>query len=221
MKKIIVFGIDNAISKQLYFETQKYGEDKFAIEAFCVDKEYKTSDFYCGKKVLSLDELQEQYQQKDINLISTVLTPRPKMLIYDKLKGLGYSFANYISPLSDVCPDVKMGENNIIFSFSIVGFDVKLGNSNTIWNAVILDHNANVGSGNFFAGGSKMAGNVTVGSNCWIGTNSTIMGHLNIADETLIGAGATVIRDTQKCTTYVGVPAKAIGTHEETGIRIR
>jgi len=219
---IIVFG-NNNVAEMLYLETQKYEEKNFAIEAFCADSEYKDKNTFCNKPLLSLDEAIKEYPPDKCNMISTVLSSvnglRKRMFVFNRLKSLGYTLVNYISPLADVCQNVKMGENNIIFSFSRIGLGVKLGNANILWNGVILDHDANIGDGNFFAGGCKTAGLVNIGNSCWIGINSTIIEGISIADETLIGAGSVIINNTQKYTTYVGNPARAISTHIEEGIK--
>jgi len=219
---IIVFG-NNNVAEMLYLETQKYKEKNFAIEAFCVDNEYKDKDTFCDKPLLSLEEAIIKYPPDKSNMISTVLSSvnglRKRMFVFNRLKSLGYTLVNYISPLADVCQNVKMGENNIIFSFSRIGLGAKIGNANILWNGVILDHDANIGDGNFFAGGCKTAGLVNIGNSCWIGINSTIIEGITIADETLIGAGSVIINNTQKYTTYVGNPARAISTHNEEGIK--
>lgn len=222
MKKVIVFG-NNNLAEMLYLETQKYNEMYFAIEAFCVDEDYKNQNSFCNKPLYSLEEASVKYPPDEYDMISTALCStsglRNKMVVFEKLKKVGYSLANYISPLADVSPDVQIGENNIILSFAKIGLSVKMGNANIVWHYALIDHNTNVGNGNFFAGGCKTAGFVNVGSNCWIGLNSTIIQHINIADETLVGAGAVMIRDTEKHTTYVGNPAKAISRHEDVGIK--
>jgi len=221
---MIIFG-NNNLAEMLYYEAEKYSDKSFTIEAFCVDHKYIDTEHFCGKPLFSLEEIIIKFPPNKCNMISTALCStsglRQRMIVFNKLKKLGYTLANYISPLADVCQSVQMGENNIILSFSRVGLEAKLGNANILWNGVILDHNANVGDGNFFAGGCKMAGHVSIGNNCWIGINSTIIEETNIADETLVGAGAVIVKNTQKFTTYVGNPARAISTHQKEGIFLK
>lgn len=218
--KTIIFG-NNNVAEILYLETEKFAEQHFAIEAFCVEPEYINDTTFCNKPLLSLEEATKKYPPQEYRMLSTILASsglRKKMSVFNKLKMLGYTLDNYVSPLADVSPDVRMGENNIILSFCKVGMSVVLGNANILWYDVLLDHDAKVGNGNFFAGGCKTAGFITVGDSCWLGLNATIIQRMQIADETFVGAGSVVIRDTEAYTKYVGNPAKPIGTHEHTGI---
>jgi sugar O-acyltransferase (sialic acid O-acetyltransferase NeuD family) len=220
MKKIVVFG-NNNVAEIIHLETQKYNEEHFAIEAFCIDKEYRTGNTFCGKPLLDLDEAVETYPPGEYAMLSTILSSsglRKKMLVYDRLKKLGYTMVKYISPLSNVFQNDVIGENNIVFPFCFIGLSAKIGNANIFWNGVNLDHNAIVGDGNFFASGCKTAGFVEIGNSCWLGLNSTIIQRMKIADETLVGAGAVVIGDTKPWTKYVGNPARAISEHKSTGV---
>lgn len=221
MKKTIIFG-NNNLAEMLLLESQKFNEQHFAVEAFCVDDEYINDNYFYNKPLLPLSKALKKYPPEKFNMLSTVLASssglRNKSLVFDRLSNLGYNMVNYISPLADVSSDVKMGKNNIILSFCKVGLDVKLGNSNIFWHYALIEHNSRIGSGNFFAGGCKTAGFVNVGDNCWIGLNSTIIQRIKIANETLVGAGSVIIRNTEAHTTYVGNPARPISTHKETGI---
>ena len=221
MKKTIIFG-NNNLAEMIYLESQKFNEQHFAIEAFCVDGEYVNDNRFYDKPLLSLGEALIRYPPEEFNMLSTVVASnnglRKKTEVFDRLSSLGYKMTNYISPLADVSSDVCIGENNIVLSFVRVGLDVKLGNSNIFWHSALVDHSAHVGNGNFFAGGCKTAGFVSIGDSCWIGLNATIIQRISISDETLVGAGSVIIRDTEPFTTYVGNPARAIRTHKDTGI---
>jgi sugar O-acyltransferase (sialic acid O-acetyltransferase NeuD family) len=220
--KVIVFG-NNNLAEIVYLETQKFGECHFRIEAFCVDKKYVNASLFCGKPLLHLEDALERYPPQEYHMLSTILASsalRSKLVVFNRLKQLGYTLANYASPLADVSQDVRMGENNIILSFCRVGLGAEMGHANLLWHGVLLDHDARVGNGNFFAGGCKTAGFVTVGDSCWLGLNSTVIQQVRLADETFLGAGSVVIRNTDAHTKYVGNPAQAIGAHQDTGIML-
>lgn len=219
-RKAIIFG-NNNLAEILYWETKKFNEQHFEIEAFCVDEEYVNSGTFFDRPLLSLEDAVKRYPPGEFRILSTILASsglRKKIAVFNRLKKLGYTLANYVSPLADVNSNVQMGENNIVLSFCKIGLGVALGNANILWYDVLLDHDTTVGDGNFFAGGCKTAGFVTIGDSCWLGINSTIIQQLTLADETFLGAGSVVIRDTAPYTKYVGNPAKPIGTHENRGI---
>jgi sugar O-acyltransferase (sialic acid O-acetyltransferase NeuD family) len=220
-KMIIVFG-DNIIAEMLYLDAKKLGHE-FQIESFCVDEKYLRGNSFCDKPLIGFQEVIKKYPPKDFDMISTVDAPsklRNRLLVFDRLKKAGYTLRNYISPLADVCSDIVMGENNLIFPFVYVGSRGKMGNANLIRQHTYLGHDFHLGDGNTLASGCILGGFCQIGNSCFLGINSSVNGSTHIADETLIGSGSVVIKDTNLATTYVGNPARAISTHENDGIMI-
>lgn len=54
-----------------------------------------------------------------------------------------------------------------------------------------------------------------IGDNCYFGSGAKVLGAVTIADDVAVGAGAVVTRDiTEPGTTWAGVPAKKISSHD-------
>jgi sugar O-acyltransferase (sialic acid O-acetyltransferase NeuD family) len=219
-KKVVVFG-DNVIAEMVYLDSLK--QTSFEIAAFCVDEHYLKSDSFCNKPMVGFKKAIALYPPNEYDMISTVDAPsrlRNRLIVFNRIKEVGYTLRNYISPLADVCPDVVFGENNIIFQFVYIGCRVQLGNANLVRQNIYLGHDSIIGNGNTLAAGCTFAGFCHIGDSCFLGINSSYLQNTRIADETLVGAGSVLTKDTEPYTVYMGNPARPVRTHKETGIMI-
>jgi sugar O-acyltransferase (sialic acid O-acetyltransferase NeuD family) len=220
-KKIIVFG-DSIIAEMLYADSRKI-KDNFEIAAFCVDEQYLKTDTFCDKPMLGFKEAVKLYPPAEYDMISTVDAPlklRNRLIVFNRLKEAGYTLRNYISPLAEVCPDVVMGENNIIFQFAYIGSRVCIGDANYIRQNTYLGHDTVLGNGNSLVAGCVCGGHCNVGNSCFLGINSAVIHGIKISDETIIGAGCVVIKDIEAHSVYVGNPARLVSIREETGVML-
>jgi sugar O-acyltransferase (sialic acid O-acetyltransferase NeuD family) len=222
MKKIVIFG-DNPIAKMLFDDLSQHRSNEFNVVAFTLDEEFIKRESFCGKPLVSFKDIERYYPPTEFDIISTIDAPskmRNRLEVFKRIKSKGYHLPNYVSPLADVAPCVKMGENNIIMAFACVGSDGTMYNANFIRQNTYLGHDFVIGSGNTISAGCTVAGCCTIGDSCFIGIGATIIDHLVIADDTLVGAGAVLIKSTEQSTKYVGNPAKAIAKHGDTGVMI-
>ena len=108
---------------------------------------------------------------------------------------------NIISPLAYVSPKARLGDNNVIGPFCVIGDDVVMGSDNHLLNNVTLHDGARIGSGNeFFPGASiatkpqdlKYRGEQTtaeIGDNNSIRENVTISRGTASKGKTVVGSG--------------------------------
>ena len=111
-----------------------------------------------------------------------------------------------------------IGENNIVFAGVYLDYFGKMGNCNIIRPNTYIGHDFNIMNGIYIAPGCNIAGHSTIEDLSFIGISSTILEKLTIRKETLIGAKALVTKDTEPYSKYIGIPAKKINTHEDTGV---
>ncbi|MDR0611938.1 MAG: hypothetical protein LBG45_00330 [Dysgonamonadaceae bacterium] len=220
MKPVIIYG-NSAVAKQVFFESKQNGSD-FQIAAFCAGDNFLDGEAsFCELPLVPESEVIQKYPPSEYDMLSCVDAPsrlRNRLLVYDKLKNMGYFLRNFISPLAYISDKVQVGENNIIFAFAQILNDTCLGHSNTIRNKVHIGHDIIIGNGINIGVGTVIGGFVNIGNSCWFGLNSTVNNSLIIAEETLVGSGAVIMRNTNPGTTYLGNPARAISTHLDTGI---
>lgn len=102
-----------------------------------------------------------------------------------------------------VCAGVRFTNNIEVGNFTIFNLN------STIEHDSIIEDFSNI------APGANISGNVHIGKRCWIGTGAKInqgnpQKKLLIDDDTTIGSGSVLIKDCDKNSVYVGVPARKI-----------
>lgn len=97
-----------------------------------------------------------------------------------------------MAPLSQLSPDVTIGNNCIILPNSFVGHD-----------SILEDHVS-------IATNSVIGANVIVGTGCHIGSNATIREKIKIGKFSLVGMGAVVTKDVPDNAIVIGNPAKIL-----------
>ncbi len=217
-KPVIVYG-SRMLGTMLFYDAMKHPD--FRIACFAVDQSFLNAEGrFCGLPQVDFGTIAQSYPKDRYDLIA--LFPgyaREREEIYLKAKASGYKIRNYISATCEIASDVRMGENNVIFGQTHIGFGGVMGSSNTIRHQVYVGHEFTIGSFNVLAPDCRIGGRCNIGNRCYIGLGSTIKDQLDISDETLAGAGSVVIRDTEPYSKNVGNPSRIIGYHQDTGIQ--
>jgi sugar O-acyltransferase (sialic acid O-acetyltransferase NeuD family) len=220
MKPIVLYG-NGSLAKQVYLSSKLNGPE-FEIVAFCVDDGFLCNDnSLFGLPLVGESDLLRKYPPDNYDMLSCIDAPsklRNRLAVYDKLKGFSYHIRNYISPLACISDDVNMGGNNIIFAYAHVYSNTSLGHSNTVRPTAVIGHDITIGSGTNICEGAIIGGYAIIGNSCWLGLNCTVNNGLNIADDTLVASGAVIMTDTKQGTSYIGNPAKAFFSHQQTGV---
>lgn len=198
MEKYIIIGnSEHAFTMNNYIMSTDYGQ----VIAFAVDSEYVGDGEFCGKPVISLEEIVDKYSSEEVKLIMGIGYKKMgniKKNIFTRCKKMGYSFENYIHPSAIVSRDAILGEGNNILDGVIIESGVEMGDGNILFAGSIMGHDSKVGSFNTFSIKSIVAGCVEIGNNCMCGINSTIKDHIIINDYALIGATAYAQHDIEE-----------------------
>jgi sugar O-acyltransferase (sialic acid O-acetyltransferase NeuD family) len=122
-------------------------------------------------------------------------------------------FPNLIHPRVELDPGlVSIGVGNMITQGVVMTCDITLGDFNLLnWN-VTIGHDCRLGSYNVINPGSSVSGNVTMGDACLIGTGSRILENLSLCSDLIVGAGAVVTKSISAAGSYIGVPARKLGS---------
>ncbi|BEU02820.1 hypothetical protein OAG1_16200 [Agarivorans sp. OAG1] len=219
MVKLVIFGTGDLARLLSHYVQQ---EQAYDLIGYTADQQYCLSDNFANKPVIAYQNLRAHFPDSDFKVLVAVgyQSLRAKASVFEKVKGDGYSLANFISNKAIVDPTTTIGSNNIVFPGANVEPFVSIGDNNILWNQSHICHDSHIGSHNFFAAKALIGGKTTVGNGCFLGFNSSVLQELDVADETLLGAGGTLVNSSQKHTQYLGLPAKAIKSHKPTGITV-
>jgi hypothetical protein len=114
-KPVVIFGVGSFSQvAAVYLDRDSPRE----VLAYTVDGEYVESDSFAGLPVVAFEEISRDYPPDRVDLLVAtgfrgVNTVRRE--IYERCKGLGYSFVSYVSSKAMVMSDHPVGENTFIF----------------------------------------------------------------------------------------------------------
>ena len=211
--KTIIFGTEDYAQLAHYYLTR---DSPYQPVAFCVSKEYKDKDEFCGLPVITLQQLDANYSRETFNVFAP-MSPKSmnenRQKVYEVLRMMGYKFINYTSSRATVLTE-DIGENNFILENNVIQPFVKIGNNNVFWSGNHIGHHSEIMDNNTFTSHVVLSGHCRVSDNCFFGVNSTIRDGLKIARYSLISQGANVLKDTEEAGVYIGNPAKKLeGKH--------
>jgi acetyltransferase-like isoleucine patch superfamily enzyme len=154
----------------------------------------------------------------------------------------GLACRSVIHPLAHVGPKVRIGRGCIIGHCRLDtmdgGGEITIGDRTIVYSDVeILVHGGRVTIGRgclvtrraaIITGGHGFrdagrpiqqqpldAADVTVGDDCWIGYGAIVLKGVTVGDGAVVGAGAVVTKDVPSGAIVGGVPARVIGTRQQ------
>lgn len=216
---VIIYGIGEFAQLLHYYITN---ESSYELVAFTADKEFIDKDTLCGLPVIELEEIDKIYPPEKYKMLVAVgySNMRNRKILFDKAKKKEYQLINYIHPSVDV-RNMTIGENNIIFSGSIIEPFVTMGDNNVIWSMTLLGHHMSLGNHNYISAQCLLAGHASIKNLCFIGNGVNMIDSLTIENETYIVAGSNLRKNTLESAMYHGNPAKLLKYHKEHGIVIK
>lgn len=198
MKKLIIFGAgDIAQLAKYYFDF----DSDYKVEAFTVDSEYKTSEFFEGLPVIDFKEVISKYPPSDFQMFiatsySKLNTIRERK--YNEAKRMGYSLASYVSTKCSYLSQFKYGDNCFILEDNTIQPFVRIGNNVTLWSGNHIGHHSVIEDHNFISSHVVISGHCLIKSNCFLGVNATLHNNVTVEQYNLIGAGAVITKNTNK-----------------------
>lgn len=203
-KPAVIFGVGSfAQVAAVYLER----DSPYEVLAYTVDSTYVESDTFAGLPVVAFEEIGREYPPDRVEmLVATgfrgVNTVRQE--IYERCKGLGYSFVSYVSSKAMVMADAPVGENTFVFEANVIQPFVEIGNNVVLWSGNHVGHHSRIADHCFIASHAVISGHVSIGENCFVGVNATFRDGITIAPRCVIGAGALVLADQEEGTVLAG-----------------
>lgn len=207
MKKIAIIGA-SGFGKEIAFLIERLSE--WEIIGFYDDNVEQYNDTVYGYKILgNITEL--SMVTTDLSVVCAIGKPKVRKKIIDKIQNnKNLSFPNIIDSTAIVGKSVELGMGNIICANAVLTVDIKIDDFNIINLSSTIGHDVTLNSFNTLYPTVNVSGNVTSENYVEFGTGTQVIQGLRIAEGAIIGAGSVVVRDIERYTTSVGVPAKTI-----------
>lgn len=116
-----------------------------------------------------------------------------------------------IHPTAVISPSAVIGKGVYIQANAYIWTKVKIEDYCIISPNVVVCHHTSIGRGCLISNVTGVGASIQIQDRVFIGMGSTIVTGLHVIGEnSIIGAGAVVLKDVEKNSVYVGVPARKI-----------
>jgi sugar O-acyltransferase (sialic acid O-acetyltransferase NeuD family) len=201
---LVIFGsAEQAQVAHYYFSNHS----SYEVVAFTVDAAYLTQDKFCGRPVITFEEVAAKYPPGSHELFVALgysKLNRSRREKYLAAKALGYRLASYISPDAIILNEGNFGDNCFVLEDNIIQPFVTIGNNVTLWSGNHIGHHTTIHDHCFIASHVVVSGAVDIGESCFIGVNATLRDHIRVGEKCVIGAGALLLADAEPEGVYVG-----------------
>jgi sugar O-acyltransferase (sialic acid O-acetyltransferase NeuD family) len=161
--------------------------------------------------VLGGDDIVNKFSHSEIQLVNglgSIGIPSKRQHLYEKFKGMGYTFATTVHPSAVVASDVILGEGSQIMAGAVIQPGCVIGINGVINTRSSIDHDCTIDDHVHIAPGVTLSGGVSVASCSHIGTGATVIQGVVIGRGCLVAAGAVVTKDIADGVMVRGVPAR-------------
>lgn len=218
----VIFGT-GGISREAAFLIAKINSYSnvpvYDLLGFVSKNECEINGMIEGVKIVTSDSNFHDYALKfpSLGVVLAFGAPILKRVLYDKLSDIGnLVFPNLIHPNVDFDKSsINLGVGNMIDSGAILAINSKVDSFNLIHFNSTIGHDAKIQNFCVINPQVKISGNVTVEDEVLIGTGATILQGLTIGSNAIVGAGAVVVKNVDRLSTVVGVPARPIVEKKE------
>jgi sugar O-acyltransferase (sialic acid O-acetyltransferase NeuD family) len=150
---------------------------------------------------------------KNINkyhVLVAIGDPRIREVMVNKLP-ISTIFFSHISDSAIIMDDnIEIGVGTFIGAGTIVTTNCKIGNHCQLNIQTTIGHDTILGDYVTTAPSVNVSGNCIIGKAVYFGTKAVVKQQVSICEYTIIGMNAGVVKNIDKCGTYVGTPAKEL-----------
>lgn len=207
-RPVVIFGNLRSASLAWYCLLH---DSPWQVAGFTVDGAYLSSSHFEGLPLVPFETLEEHYPPSDYRLLIPMGYQHingVRRARFEMAKKRGYTFVSYVSSRASVWPDLKIGENVLIYEHAIIQPFARIGSNCIIRSGAHISHHCEVADHAFVAAEVAMGGEGYVGEQAFVGVGAVLRDRIRIAERSFVGAGAVVVQDTQPDGVYVGNPAR-------------
>ncbi|TRX70542.1 NeuD/PglB/VioB family sugar acetyltransferase [Carboxylicivirga sp. M1479] len=180
-------------------------EGKYEI-AGIVDQKEKVGQKILGYTIIGCDddlpELFNTYKQAIIT-VGQIRSAKVRILLFEKLKTIGFQLPVIISPLAYVSSSAHIEEGSIVMHHALVNTEAHVGQNNIINSKALIEHESTIGKHNHISTACQLNGQVKVADECFIGSGSTIANNVSIVSNVIVPAGTNVYKNINKAGIYI------------------
>jgi sugar O-acyltransferase (sialic acid O-acetyltransferase NeuD family) len=204
---VVIFGIGNFARTASMYLTH---DSPYNVAAFTAHAQFIREPQLLGRPVVPFESLEREFPPEKYAMLVAVGYNRVNQMraeICAACKRKGYRLISYVHSKASRCGPVEIGENCFILENAVLQPFVRIGDDVVLWSGSIVCHDSTIGDHCFVAARVTVSGSVKVGPYCFLGAGATIRDGLRIAPGCVIGAGAVVVKDPRVQGVYLGTPA--------------
>lgn len=195
--KLVIFGTGEIGQlARLYFEQ----DSPYQVVGFVADDQFVTKKTFNKLPLIPISKIKKAFPTKTHEVhvaLSYRKLNRIRAAKYKALKNLGYTLASYISSKSALWSDLNYGDNCFILENQTIQPNVKIGNNVMIWSGNHLGHSSIIKNHVYISSHVVISGHCVIGQRSFLGVNSALKDRVKLGTETFVTMGANVARSTQ------------------------
>jgi sugar O-acyltransferase (sialic acid O-acetyltransferase NeuD family) len=205
---LVIFGAGQIAEVMHYYFTTEGDRE---VEAFVVDREYRTADSVLGVPVVDFEDVERRFPPAEYDMFVAVSFKQVNKLRMQKVaeaEGKGYSLASHVSPRATVWNGFVAQPNTIIMEHNVIQPFVTVGRNVTMWSGNHIGHHTRIGDHCFIASQAVISGACDIGAGSFIGVNATLRDGIKLGVHSVVGAGALVLTDAPDEAVFIGTAAE-------------
>jgi len=189
----------------------------YGVEAFYDDAQSKLGESYRGIKVKSsIKNFVSTANSSDIffNCLGNINAYQARINYSKTLRKLGVRTLTLSHHSASVSPSVEMGSGCLICPMVVLHTNVKIGEENIIFSNTVIEHDSTIGDYCYLSPSVTLCGKVILNDGVYLGPNAVLAAGITIGKNAIVGAGSIVLDDIPDNSVYVGNPAKFLKMNE-------
>jgi sugar O-acyltransferase (sialic acid O-acetyltransferase NeuD family) len=202
MSDVVIFGVgDFARTARVYLEA----DSPHDVAAFTVHERYVEAHELEGLPVIAFEALEESHPPDRYAMFVAIgfsRVNRARTEVYELCKQRGYELISYVNSKAIHWGELELGDNCFVFEANVIQPNVRIGNNVILWSGNHIGHDVMIEDNCFIASHVVISGNVRIGRSSFVGVNATFRDGITVAPECVIGAGALIMKDTEEGEVY-------------------
>lgn len=183
----------------------------YQVKAYYDEDEAKLNKLVMGIRVVGKFSELSETDIKDKQYIVAIGNNKIRSKIMTRINGLEGITPTLIHPTATISKSAQIGKGVYIQANAYIWTNVNISDYCIISPNVVIAHHTSLGKACLVSTLTGVGASINIEDNVFIGMGSTIVtGMSSVGENSIIGAGAVVLKDVEKNSVYVGVPARKI-----------